>query len=828
MREPQSLLKLFEATREAAAVFEARSAWVDNQISGAARDYLARISAPFALVAVGGYGRQELFPYSDLDIGLVFENETELADIKEPLCDFLRVLWDSGLKMSQSVRTIAECCRLNEQNIELHISLLDLRYLCGDRAVFGKLADRLQEFKTKNGGVLTRHLTSMCRQRHGKFQNTPYHLEPNVKETPGGIRDIHVLHWLTLLGPEKEQYRESLAESARAKEFLSQIRCFLHFEAHRDNNLLTFESQDNAAEQLPAEPVDPEEWMRLYYRHARAVFAGTRRALEFAEWQESGSLLRLFRDSRQRLSTADLTVSHDRVFLKNPATIMSSAASVFGVFSFVARHGIALSWDAERRLRASAQQLAAMFQARPPEWPLWRELFSLPHAATALHEMQETGVLAAAIPEWEAIDSLVVRDFYHRYTVDEHTLVAIEAIDKLATNDAGTPPRLRELAREDDDLAVVRFALLLHDIGKGTRPGDHVRGSHETASELLLRLKVPDAEAKAILFLIDHHLDLSGVMNGRDLGDPATARFITSRVGTQEDLRRLTLLTYADISGVNPSAMTPWRAEQLWRVYTIGSEQLTRELTGDRIHPSPESPVLAFAGPELRRFLDGLPTRYLRTHSREEIEHHFALEQNRQRDGVAVEVSKGEGAYTAVVLAPDQRGLFASICGALASFGMNILAAEAYANTQGCALDVFQFSDPMRTLELNPGEAARLEWTIACVVKGAVEVGDLLKRRRLAKAGGGRSRITPSVRFNNQASDSSTLIHFIGEDRPGLLYALTSTLAHTGCNIELVLADTEGKKAIDVFYVTEEGKKLDEAAQQQMHAALAAAGRHPF
>ncbi|MBV8070475.1 MAG: HD domain-containing protein [Acidobacteriaceae bacterium] len=817
--------ELFETTRDPFAVFRSRTASADQLVTNSSQKHLQSLTAPFAVAAVGGYGRRELFPYSDVDLLLVFEDESGLASAREPFGDFVRVLWDAGLKVSQSVRTIAECCRLNEQNIELHVSLLDLRFITGDEPLFGTLAGRVREFNRRQAGPLTAKLAAMARQRHEKFQNTAFHLEPNVKDTPGGVRDVHLLHWLSVLSREKEPHQESLAECSACRAFLYQLRCFLHLEAKRDNNLLTFELQDRAAHSVPPAPVAPEEFMRTYYRHARHVFASARRALDFAESQDT-SLLRQFRDWRQRLSTAELTVAHERVFLRNPAAAVQSAESALAVFTFVARHGIALSWDAQRRFRGNQEMLANNFHQQAPQWPRWREFFSQAHVSLALHDMQDTGVLAAAIPEWCAIDGLVVRDFYHRYTVDEHTLVAIQAIDELAARHEEGRGRIRELAASGDDRIIVRLALLLHDIGKGTDPGHHVRGSMQTAKQVLSRFGAPEAVRIAVLFLIERHLDLSQVMNTRDLKDPATARLLSSRIGTQEDLRRLVLLTYADISAVNPSAMTPWRLEQLWRAYTVASGQLMRELTADRIDHTSDPAQLAFSDPEMNEFLDGLPKRYLRARGREEITAHFALERVRRRDGVAVKIRREGGTLVASVLADDHPGLFAAICGALASFGMNILEAEAYANSRGTAIDVVRFADPLATLDLNPGETARLEWTVGCVVKGAIDVRDLLKRRKQVKHHGASGRRQPVIRFNNDASDSSTLLEFVGEDRPGLLYALSSTLAAANCDIELVLADTEGRKAVDVFYVTKDKAKLEPDVLKDLEIALAAAGTH--
>jgi len=224
--------------------------------------------------------------------------------------------------------------------------------------------------------------------------------------------------------------------------------------------------------------------------------------------------------------------------------------------------------------------------------------------------------------------------------------------------------------------------------------------------------------------------------------------------------------------------------------------------------------------PELATFLDGFPTRYRRIHSDAQIEEHFRLEQLRLRDGVALQLRREPGAYALTVLAADQPGLFAALCGTLASFGMNIVKAEAASNSGGCALDEFRFTDPARTLELNPEEMDRLRWTVECVVRGAIEVSDLLKRRR-PKGRSSASRMPSTIVFDDLASDSSTLLNFSGEDRPGLLFDLASALTDEECNIEVVLVNTEGDRAIDVFYVTRQGVKLDPPAQDHLRARLA-------
>jgi [protein-PII] uridylyltransferase len=445
----------------------------------------------------------------------------------------------------------------------------------------------------------------------------------------------------------------------------------------------------------------------------------------------------------------------------------------------------------------------------------------------ALHEMQETGVLAAALPEWRAVDSLVVRDFYHRFTVDEHTLEAVATIDDLAAGSPETSKRFRQLFTEVDDAAVLRFALLLHDVGKGTEPGEHVRGSLEVADRAARRFNIPEQHRKTIEFLIDHHLDLSMVMNSRDLDDPATARQLAAQMQTTEQLRYLTLLTFADISAVNPTAMTPWRLEQLWRVYTVTEQQLTRELDRDRIHGLANLAV-EDRTPELAQFLEGLPTRYLRTHSKEEIHRHVRMEATAREKKVAVDVVPHRGVFQATILADDRPGLFAALCGTLASFGLNIVKAEAFNNQSGLVVDQLRFTDPLRNLELNPTEVDRVRRTLERVVLGIDDVATLLRRRRPSRRPARVAQIAPQVRFNNEASETATLVDFVGEDRPGLLYDLTTVFAASDCNIEIVLIDTEAHKAIDVFYVTRRGRKIDERMQDELQASLvraAEAGR---
>jgi [protein-PII] uridylyltransferase len=304
-------------------------------------------------------------------------------------------------------------------------------------------------------------------------------------------------------------------------------------------------------------------------------------------------------------------------------------------------------------------------------------------------------------------------------------------------------------------------------------------------------------------------------MNSRDLEDPLAIELVAHRVGTVEQLKALTLLTYGDISAVNPGVMTPWRRSQLWRLYLLTYHELTRELDAERIEPRPADST------EKAAFLEGFPTRYLRTHDEKDIDAHLAMEQlAADRGGVAMELKKVEDAYRLTLVAQDRPFLFASIAGTLSSFGMNILKAEAFANRRGTVLDTFTFADPHRTLELNPPEVDRLKLTMERVVLGKTDIAQLLRNRPKPSLPSKSARLEPSLAFDSESSSTATLIHLVAEDRPGLLYDAVSAMSSEGCNIEVVLIDTEAHKAIDVFYITWKGSKLDAPRQERLRNRL--------
>ena len=838
----------------------ARAAGVDELIQALWSELVAtepNLAQGVAVLAVGGYGRRELFPYSDVDLMFLMEAKSSEKAFKEPIRRLNQMLWDAGLRVSPMTRTLAECERFDPENVEFTLALVDARPLVGDDLLAGRLLEKaLPKLLAREGPKITARLLEVTRSRHAKYGDTIFHLEPNIKDCPGGLRDAHVCTWLERLTNTAKL--APLPEFAEAREFLLLVRAFLHLRHGRDDNTLDWRAQDEAATaSLGTTPtrqgIDAAYWMRFYFRHARSIERRATQAIDDAMPIKSASrvpglaALRRLTGAPQpagiELRQGTISFGEQGIDEPDPAHDPESALAIFAAIS---RLGARLSRDTETRLEQALPLLSAHLEDGPGLWRHLEAILSGPFAGRALRAMHALGILELLLPEFHGIDALVIRDAYHRYTVDEHTFVVLDTLHGLTAQGQSTEglgpwaTRFGSILRDLPHQSLLFLAALLHDTGKGHSTTGHALESERMAKNVLDRLELDPYEGALVLDLIRNHLEMSAALR-RDVFDSETVRAFATRVSTPEALRMLTLFTYADIAAVHPDALTPWKAENLWQLHMATANFLDRNVDDERVAASAASELGEkivrihtllpnHRDPEEKRrvdsFLEGFPKRYLQTRSAEQILNHFRMAASLHasaQDENQLDFRYAPGVSEITLVTRDRLMLFAMIAGALAAWGMNIITADAFSNSDSIVVDSFRFTDTFRTLELNESERSRFVQSVRDTLSGAVSVDTLLSSRRRSRRPVPKVLVETRIDFDDLASTHSTLLQVVAQDTPGLLRALSATVAEHDCNIEVALVDTEGEMAIDVFYLTRGGVKLEVPVQKELEVALALA-----
>ncbi|HWP33957.1 MAG TPA: [protein-PII] uridylyltransferase [Thermodesulfobacteriota bacterium] len=809
-----------------------------------------------ALVAVGGYGRGEMSPGSDVDLMCLYpwKPSAYVQTVSERL---FYALWDLGFTVGNAVRRLGEAVRLAQRDLTVRTALLDSRFLAGDRALYDEYLRVIRkEVLYKDVAAFVDEKLRELRQRHEKYGGSVYILEPNVKEGQGGLRDLHTALWIAKAKFKIEALKElkfkgvmteqEYALVERAADFLWRIRNALHYRTGRKDDRLTFDHQEAIAAALGFRAtrgaLAVERFMRTYYlraatlsefadrviAQARATRSRTRTLVGYLTQREVAPGFKLF--------GGELTVTSPALFAERPAAILEA-------FELAARLGVPMSARLEAAIREHRHRIDAAVRRDPEATASFRRLLALKRGVgTALRAMHRLHVLGAFIPEFGRLVCRMQHDVYHVYTVDEHLLKAVGQIRTLLKGDYTERfPLLSAIAEEIERPDLLILGVFLHDIGKGHGHGHVPRGAR-LAVRIGIRLGYPPEDVAVLEFLALHHLTMSHLAQRRDLNDEKLIHGFARTVGTLERLKMLYLLTFADMRAVGPEVWTPWKASLLQELY----EKTAAVLREGRVAPGRPEERVAAALAAASRALAGefdeatreayfrtLPTRYVLITPAEEIAAHarVALRQGGRPLATSLTHRPDRGYSELVVSTLDVPGLFAKIAGVLAGHNVNILSAQIHTRKDGHALDVFQLTSTVGDVLDDPRRWERVLADLEAAIVGRLDVDELVARRRRPSILGARPRprVATAIEIDNEASDEYTVIDVYTQDRVGLLYSITRTLASLGLTIATSKISTKGDKAEDVFYVTDvAGHKVTSPQRlEDIRAALEQAVAEP-
>ena len=809
---------------------------------------------PFALVATGGYGRGVLAPFSDID--LLFLSDQAPGPREERVVEFvLYLFWDLGLKVGHATRSIADCMEEAGKDITVMTALVDARFLAGERAVFDRFNDLFTKVRIERGlGPFLAAKREERKARHAKYGESPYLVEPHVKEGRGGLRDLQTLYWLAryafgvqrmpeLVGPDSPGGGLLTEHEARAIRrawnFLWTVRFHLHLVCGRAEERLTFDLQPVVGARMGYTPHGRQDGVERFMKHlfltGRDV-ARLGRVLEPAIERAALGPPATRRQGDAALAEAGLDFADGKLVEAPPnRDISREPILMLRILKAARDRGLQIHPLAIRALVRNANH-AVRLRGDPEANTLFLDLLTGRDAATWLRLMNETGFFSRFVPDWARIVGLMQFDTYHVFTVDEHTIEVIGNLQRMERGEMEeVAPVASELIGQVQSRRALYVAAMLHDIAKG-RGGDHSELGARIATEICPKLGLTPEETETVSWLVLHHLLVSQTAFKRDIEDPKTILDIADLVQSPERLRLLLVLTVADMRAVSPKVWNGWKAtllrEVYWRVAEVLAGGLSVPERDVRVARAREAAAAMLAGwpeEEVKQFLSlGYPGYWLsfdaETHAR-----HASLIREAERGKapltVRCRVMEARAVTEITIYAADHPGLFSRIAGALAVAGASIVDARIHTLQNGMALDTFWVQDASGGAFDLPHRLARLSVLIEQALSGRLRLAEEIGKVRREPARLRAVTVPPRVVVDNHASNTHTVIEVNGRDRPGLLHDVTAAISEQGLQIASAHITTYGVRAVDVFYVKDVfGLKVEnERKLAQLRRSLEAA-----
>ena len=800
-----------------------------------------------AILAVGGYGREDLNLYSDIDILIVYDDKKiKLKHIELFATKLITTLWDSGFDVGHSCRSIKDCVQVTAGDIFSRTSMIEARYVVGAQTVYKKLKKQMSKhvFKTQVKTFIKKKIEEW-EDRHQVYGSTIYLQEPNLKESVGGLRDFHTAIWLTSVSYNineinqlwkqniiSETCYQSCTESI---DFLLHLRNELHHISGRKNDKLNFELQEKVSKNLGYKDEEyrlaEEFMMRDYYLHAEHIYEFAKLIIDHTRHQSYSLTHWLTHQWQKSIGDGFIIKNGEISFQKgfsnfkdhDPSRLMKLFAHRQQIHG-TTKNQFPISTDVRNVIATSLDLIDENFRCSPAVAESFMSILHHPKdVAVTLRRMHRWQVLDRYIPEFATIRSLVKYDYFHQYTVDEHTLYAIENLEEETLKDLEDGQVFIEMMQEVENPEILRLAILLHDIGKGVQnQGNHDPYSVKMSVDVLKRLGLEQTERDLVLFLVKNHLHMSRIAQQRDLNDIKVIQNFANLVHNESQLKMLYLLTFADIRAVSPSTWNSWNAILLQELYVRTLEFLRGE-TGEFKIAKLKKDVINMIGQQInmdsieQHFMH-MPRHELIFYKPESIAKQIRLIDELEDKPFILTCFEEGGSYAQLgICAYIERGNFRKVLGVLVSENINIMSASVNTRKDGYALYMFTINEiahqdqNKKTDIMTPTRRKKIEDTLTAVWQNEKLIEKIAKTSNapLSQIRTQPASEHPEIRFDNTESDQETIIDIRAKDKLGLLYAISTTLDKLGLKISLAKVTTQAMMAIDSFYVSDQnGEKI--------------------